>query len=366
MPVQIRKVMVLKHPTGKSPNYYVRYWVRKPGGNGWQEKWKSTRTTVKKEAEAFRRQIERELGDGKRPGVDTGWIAFVEEFISAHMARKPASTMAAYRMCLNAFTRTAKPTTLGAVDTAMLEDFANARLSHKIAPATVNKDLRHLRAALRWAERREYIPKAPNFKGVFVREARGNPIIIPEEDFLAMVAALRQPDIGLSKRSADWWRVFLYMTYYLGLRRGEALGLNWSEVRLEAGEVHVSAPTSKGRKERIVPLAGGLVTLIASWRAIQGTIKPADAVLPWPYDSYRPLYEDWHAIQRAAGIAEGDHYVPKNCRSTCASALIARDVPTAVVKEWLGHASVTTTENYYINAKPALRAAAAKQVIRIA
>jgi integrase len=90
------------------------------------------------------------------------------------------------------------------------------------------------------------------------------------------------------------------------------------------------------------------------------TNEPArdnDAVLPWPHNSYDNLYTDWHAIQTAAGIPEDRHYVPKNCRSSCASALIAANVPTVVVKELLGHATVATTENYYINAKPALRAA---------
>jgi integrase len=45
--------------------------------------------------------------------------------------------------------------------------------------------------------------------------------------------------------------------------------------------------------------------------------------------------------------------------------LIARQVPTVVVKDWLGHANVMTTERYYINTKPALRSAADKQQIRL-
>jgi len=40
-------------------------------------------------------------------------------------------------------------------------------------------------------------------------------------------------------------------------------------------------------------------------------------------------------------------------------------VPTVVVKDFLGHATVATTENYYINTKPALRAAANARKVRI-
>ena len=36
-----------------------------------------------------------------------------------------------------------------------------------------------------------------------------------------------------------------------------------------------------------------------------------------------------------------------------------------VVKDFLGHQSVATTENYYINTKPALRAAANARKVRL-
>lgn len=361
--MDIRKVIVLKHPNGNSPNYYVRYWVPKPDGQGWQEKWKSTRTTVKKDAEAFRRKIELELSGGKTAGEDMPWKLFVDTFLESHLVRKPASTLSAYETCLGAFTKVAKPRSLGTIDRAALEDFASTRLKRGIAPATVNKDLRHVRAALRWAELREYLSKAPSFRGVFVRDVRKVPVTIPTEDFQAIILALRSPELQLTRRPAEWWRVFLYVSYYLGLRRGEALTLAWSQVNLATGEVHVAAQTSKGRKERLIPLAEDITALLAEWHRQQGKVTAASPVLPWPHDTYRLLYDDWHAIQNAAGIAPANHYMMKNCRSSCASELIAKDVPTAVVKEWLGHASMATTEGYYINAKPALRAAANKQVI---
>jgi integrase len=104
---------------------------------------------------------------------------------------------------------------------------------------------------------------------------------------------------------------------------------------------------------------------LQQWRSEQGNPGANDAVLPWPYDNYRQLYDDWHLIMKAAGIPDGEHYVPKNCRSTCASALIAANVPTVVVKDFLGHQSVATTETYYINTKPALRAAANARKVRL-
>ena len=53
---------------------------------------------------------------------------------------------------------------------ATLQDFVIARRKAKVKPPTTIKDLRAVRASLKWAEDRNYIPKCPKFKGVFVRE----------------------------------------------------------------------------------------------------------------------------------------------------------------------------------------------------
>ena len=362
---KVRKVQVLKHPTAKSPNWYLRWWELMPDGKSWREKWRSTRTAVKKQAERQRRELERELDAGRRAEGDIVWDDFVEEFLKKHAARKLATTLALYEHCLGAFTKYGMPEKLAKVTHAVLEDFTDWRLSDGKAVATVNRDLRHLRAALRWAKRRGYLSDVPDFKELFIREDRKTPVIMPEDDFLTIIRSLRKPDLGIRKRSPDWWRVFLYLAYYLGLRRGEIIGLAWGEINFEALEVRVLASTSKARKERVVPMAQELADLLKEWRGKQQQSGPNDEVLAWPYDSYRQLYEDWHIIMDAAGIPEGEHYVPKNCRSTCASALIAANVPTVVVKDFLGHASVATTENYYINTKPALRAAAAARKVRL-
>ncbi|MCC6494401.1 MAG: tyrosine-type recombinase/integrase [Pirellulales bacterium] len=349
-----RQLSVISH--GKSPNWYLRWWEPKAAG-GWKERWKSTRTTDKKDAERQRRKLERELESGRKSHDDPTWDGFVELFVDVYGARRPATTMGLYEHCLRTFGYLACPKRLSAVDRTLIEDFANDRLKLGAAPATVNRDLRHLRAALRWAKRRGLVGDAPDFHGIFVKEPRRKPTIIPEEDFAAILKTLKSPSLKLKHRPAAWWRIFLYLAYYLGLRRGELLSLTWADVDLTNLEIRVVAATSKGRRERTVPISKDLALIVEPWRK-ESNASASEEVLPWPEDNYRQLYDDWHAIQKEAGIPDDKHYLPKNCRSTCASALIASNVPTVVVKDFLGHATVTTTENYYINTKPALRAAA--------
>ena len=365
MEPNVRKVQTLKHPNGKSPFWYLRWWEPTPDGTGWKERWKSTRTAVKKEAEQQRRQLERELEAGRKSESEILWDDFAKEFLEKHAARKPATTLDFYERALRMFSEVSKPKKLSSVKLVTLEDFANARLKEGVAPATVNRDLRHVRAALKWAKRRGLVSEVPDFGNVFIKEHRKKPTIIPEEDFLAMLGAIRKKEIRLTKRPADWWCAFLYIAYYLGLRRGEILSLSWDDISFTTLDVRVCASTSKSRKERVVPMAAELAGVLKDWRSKTGENRSSDPVLPWPYDTYRQLYEDWHRIQKSAGIPDDAHYVPKNCRSTCASELIANQVPTVVVKDFLGHATVATTENYYINTKPAMRAAAQARKVRL-
>lgn len=363
MRVRVRKPQVRKR--NGSDFWYVRFWELQPNGK-WKEVWRSSGSRRKADAENLRRNVEKQLEAGQRPDADMSWADFKANFLAKHVDRKGAASRTAYRMCLQAFERAAKPKRLSQITVGFLEDFVNARLKEGVASETVNKELRHVRTALRWAMRREYVNRVPDLTSVFIRVDRKQPTTIPESDFLSMLKALKKCDLSLRIRPAPWWRVFLYLAYYLGLRRGEILGLTWERVHLDTMEVVVSARTSKGRKDRVLPMAPELASLLKQWRASQPTIPLAGEVLPWPFDTYRQLYTDWHAIQKAAGIPAERRYVPKDCRSSCASELIAAGVPTAVVKDFLGHASVTTTERYYINTQPALRAAAAARKVRLA
>jgi transposase len=97
----------------------------------------------------------------------------------------------------------------------------------------------------------------------------------------------------------------------------------------------ISAQTSKGRRDRLLPMASELAGVLTRCRTSHPTIPLAREVLRWPFEIYRYLHVDWHTIQRAARIPEGRRYVPKDCRSSCASELITAGVPTAVVKDFL-------------------------------
>lgn len=354
---------VIERRREKSKNWWMKW--RRPDGKVVKRKTKSTDKSV---ARQIAREVERKLAldpyglsNPTKEFENLLWTDFVAEFLRHVRSVSRPQTAVAYGHSLDAFTRVVQPRLLRNVATRSLQDFAAGRMN-EVAAATVNKDLRALRAALRWARGRKYIHDAPDFAGSFVREDVRDPVVIPEADISAMLAALELPNLQLTQRPAAWWRVYLQLALYTGMRRGEALGLTWDRVNFETGDVTVHRLTSKGRRDRTYPGAHDLVRLLRDWwEAQEPKPSPQDPVLPWTDASLRQMYVDWHRIQHAAGIPDDRRYVPKNCRSTCATQLLESGEPTLVVKDWLGHSSVQTTERYYASTREARRKAAGRR-----
>lgn len=211
-----RRIQVIKRPGGRSPNWYLRYWEpdQRTGKN--RERWKSTGTTVRKRAEQQRRDLERRLEAPTPHDSRTQWSAFRDTYLEIQAAKKSPATVESYRKSLNIFGDAMGLPDIASITVAGIEDFAKKRLDDGAAPATANRDLRHLKAALRWAARRSLITVAPDFHGLFVREPDRFPTVIPEEHFLALVRVTQDDPSPTRKRSGDWWRMFLYVSYYLG------------------------------------------------------------------------------------------------------------------------------------------------------
>ena len=145
------------------------------------------------------------------------------------------------------------------------------------------------------------------------------------------------------------------------MRRKEALAFKWRDVNFERGEITIEANTSIGRRHRTLPMNQKLVTALTDYRSTNSQSDPDSLVLPWEKKSLRSFYDDWHAITAKADLASKTQVLPKHFRSTCGSELIEAGAPTVVVKDFLGHSSVTTTESFYINTGSSLRAASERR-----
>lgn len=181
------------------------------------------------------------------------------------------------------------------------------------------------------------------------------------------------------------------LALFCGIRRGEAAGLKWSDIDLDAGFFVVRraigsgehgkpyAKLPKTNQQRAVPIPAQLRRVLIAWRG-----KVAETALSlgvgdisdW-YVCGKPdgspsdldyLSKCWHAMAESFGIAgiDGRPVSLHGLRHSYANGLVhGSDVDIKTVSAILGHSSVSVTLNTYAEDDPSVKLAAAKEVDRV-
>jgi integrase len=181
----------------------------------------------------------------------------------------------------------------------------------------------------------------------------------------------------------------LYPLYHLiayrGLRRGEAVGIRWSDMQLEAGNLRITQQvvqlgweTEIGQPktdsgERPVSLDAATVQVLRRWRERQDTERAAthgawqDTGLVFTHEDGSQLHPDYvsDTFQRIAEEAGLPPIRLHDLRHTAASLALQAGVPMKVVSEQLGHSSLGITADTYTSVLPAVAQAAAEAVAGI-
>lgn len=166
----------------------------------------------------------------------------------------------------------------------------------------------------------------------------------------------------------------LYALYvlalYLGLRRGELLGLRWEDLDLSGGvlevrrtlqrvegELRAVIPKTR-RSRRTVPLLGLCVDALIEHRAAQDVEREAAGV-DWIETGYvfttnrgTPIEPDnlrrsWYPLREAVGLGD---VVFHGLRHTCVTLLLDLGVPPHIVRDIAGHSALEVTMTVYAHA----------------
>jgi len=273
-----------------------------------------------------------------------------------------------------------------------IERFYTRLEADGLAPATVLQIHRILSRALKVAMQRGYV--ARNVATLVDAPSASHEEIEP----LTLDEALRVIRLAAPRRNGTRWSVALA----LGLRQGEALGLRWQYVDLDAGTLTVrwqlqrlpwrhgcvdphacgndrhrddcppgctrharSCPQRTGgglhltelksdKSRRTIALPPQLVAALKTHRTAQlherMTAGPAwlDGSFVWCQPNGRPIgnhadWDEWKTLLKATGIRQVRVH---DARHTAATLLLAQGVDQRVVMEILGHSQISMTSRY--------------------
>jgi integrase len=184
-------------------------------------------------------------------------------------------------------------------------------------------------------------------------------------------------------RSDRWWPLWR-LAATTGLRRGELVGLRWSNVDLDGGELVVAenrtlaagrvvVGTPKSDRVRPVAIDPATIAVLRAWRVAQvsellalGEYRPDhDYVFTWADGSVvDPLVvtKTFGRIAKRAGLPPLRLH---NLRHAWASSALDAGVDLVDVSKRLGHASTRITSDIYIERSSERDAAAAAKVAEL-
>ena len=319
----------------------------------------------KNKAEKRQRRLQAELDLGvHQPPSKKTWHDFRKEYEAKILPNLTRESGDQIRAALNHFERLTRPGRVDQITTPTVDQFVMARRKERgknpgsiLSPATINKDLRHIKAALKVACDWEYLPKMPKIR--MVREPEKLVRYVTPDDFAKIyregcpLACLPDsPNLGY--RPELWWKALLALAYMTGWRISELLALRWEDVDHCAGTIITRHGDNKGKRDERVPVHPVVVEHLQQIRS-KGPL-----VFPWSHDE-RGLWKEFGRIQAAVGInlvCRENHEHTSAChvygfhdlRRAFATVNAPRMKPE-VLQKMMRHKSYKTTLGYINNAE---------------
>jgi len=176
---------------------------------------------------------------------------------------------------------------------------------------------------------------------------RKHVILSPDERERLLVAAklVQKPDTRKPTYERMYFLVISAMA--TGARRGELLGLKWSNVNVESGTAWLDAEQTKTKRPRQLTWTGPALEELRHWAKVDSNLRDG-WLFPSPRDYDKPFCPSsqkvWNRVRREAGAPDGFRF--HDLRHLCATYLARNGANAFAIMEILGHTSVSTTQIY--------------------
>lgn len=363
--------MVAGHLTLKNGRYYAVLNYRNAGGQR-KTKWislglpeKGNKRKAEAELARIRAEFEppKEVGD---PSSDMLFADYLLEWLEIAKGRLAVATYSSYAAMIN------KPIgpyfrqrnlTLRELEARHLQMFYSEML-RKVKPNTVIHYHAIIHSALKYAVKTDMLVQNVADKVDRPKKNSFQPVFLSAEEMQKMFEALRGTKLELP----------VLVAAFYGFRRGEALGLKWDAIDFERDTITIKhivtnakidgkceivcADRAKTKSSlRSLPLVSNIREKLLALREQQKeNRRVCGNCYSKKYDGYvfvdamgnifnpRSVTANFSKLLEQNGLR---HIRFHDLRHSCASLLLANDVPLKQIQEWLGHSDFTTTANIY-------------------
>jgi integrase len=295
----------------------------------WRENGRERRISTRKEDRyTAERVLAKFLAEKSKPPerIDINWILdrYEEDRAKAKSIDRIKSHLRAVRSAMGA----SSPTDLNADS---VRGYANRWRRGGLADGTIRTRLLLLRAALSWAEKMNYIDRAPFIPAPPPGAPRERHLT--RDEFKRLYMAAEEPHI----------RTFLALGVLSGLRNGAILSLTWDQIDAEKRFIRPTGGSANKKRADIRIGPDLMLALGTAW-----WLRNGPYVVQWRGQQVKSVKTGFRAAVRRAGI---DHVTIHDLRRTCAMWQAEKGVSIEEIAEWLGD-SVAVARKHYAKYSP--------------
>ena len=228
------------------------------------------------------------------------------------------------------------------VNRELIQDWLVDGHSQGLAPATLARRLSALKSLFAFALRQNICADNPAAGIRAPKLGKRLPKTLPQHQTQALLET--------TNRKFDARELaLLAFLYGCGLRVSEVVGVNLNDLSLnfrqKIGEVRV---LGKGNKERIVPLPEVAVELIETWLQKRGNLLPKEDALFLNKFGKRLSVRSVQRMLKSRALETGADMsiTPHKLRHSFATDMLSGGANLRTIQQFLGHASLATTEHY--------------------
>lgn len=209
-------------------------------------------------------------------------------------------------------------------------------------PRTLRRKIISLRSLFKWMMKKGYIKNSPLRDVPLPKIPKPLPDLVKAAEIEQALTKISEEDNETSILNS----LVVEILYTLGIRRAELVGLDDSDISFSKGEIKV---TGKRSKQRIVPAPQNLLDKIKRWQDYRNQTEE----IP---EGESPLFvikgkrispnQVYRIVNQALSQSTARKKSPHALRHSFASGMLNGGAEIDSVREFLGHASLATTQIY--------------------